>query len=253
MTGHERRETILRHLERNERARVGDLARLLDVSNVTIRGDLSLLERNGYIARLHGAAILSRNSAAEIAFAERRYKHGGAKERIGAAAAAMVRDGDSIILDAGTTTREIARRIKDRQHVLVLTNGLDIAMELSHAPGIELIILGGRLRKSALSLSGPSAEEMLRAYRFDRLFLGVDAMTSEDGIVADNEGEARLNRAMVEIADEVIAVTDGSKAGRREPYRVAPFARIHRLVSDESLPDAFRETLREQGVALTIV
>ncbi len=253
MTGQERREAILRHLEMNERARVGDLARCLGVSTVTMRGDLSMLESTGYVVRLHGAVVLSRNAAAEIAFVERRQRHGGAKERIGEAAALLIADGDAVILDAGTTTLEIARRIKDRENLLVLTNGLDIAMELSHAPGIEVVMLGGRLRKTALSFSGAIAEEMLAAYRFDKLFLGVDALTLENGIVSENEGEARLNRAMVEIAAQVVAVTDSSKIGLRGIYHVAAFAEIDRLVTDSDLPEAYREALRRHRVDLTVV
>ncbi|MBB3951312.1 transcriptional repressor AgaR [Aureimonas jatrophae] len=253
MTGQERREAILRHLEMNERARVGDLARCLGVSTVTMRGDLSMLESTGYVVRLHGAVVLSRNAAAEIAFAERRQRHGGIKERIGEAAALLIADGDAVILDAGTTTLEIARCIKDRENLLVLTNGLDIAMELSHAPGIEVVVLGGRLRKTALSFSGAIAEEMLAAYRFDKLFLGADAISIENGIVSDNEGEARLNRAMVQIAAQVVAVADSSKAGQRGIYHVASFDEIDRLVTDDALPDAFRSEMRRRRVDLTLV
>lgn len=253
MTGQERREAILNYLRCNERAQVGDLARRLNVSTVTMRGDLSMLESTGYVIRLHGAVVLSRHAAAELAFAERRQRNGSVKERIGEAAALLISDGDAVILDAGTTTLEIARRLKDRENLRVLTNGLDIAMELSHAPGVEVIMLGGRLRKTALSFSGSLAEEMLAAYRFDRLFLGVDALTLESGIVSENEGEARLNRAMVQVVEQVVAVTDSTKAGQRGIYHVAAFHEIDRLVTDADLPETYRDALRRHRVDLTLV
>ncbi|OHV07550.1 transcriptional repressor AgaR [Kushneria phosphatilytica] len=246
MTGQERREAIVRYLAAHERARVDDLAQHLGVSVVTIRSDLRLLENAGYVVRMHGVVVLSQNTAAEIAFAERRQKHSGVKGKIGAEAARLVNNGDSIILDAGTTTLEIARHLKQHEALLVMTNGLDIAMELSHAPGVEIIMLGGKLRKTALSCSGAEAEASLSHHRFDRLFLGVDAMELTRGLTTDHENEASLNRAMIAIADEVVAVTDSSKADRKSVYLVSNFDGIDRLVTDDQLPDAYIEALRHE-------
>ncbi|MGM8929903.1 transcriptional repressor AgaR [Salinicola halophyticus] len=246
MTGQERREAIVHHLAKHERIRVDELASHLEVSAVTIRSDLRLLEEAGYVLRMHGVVVLSQNTAAEIAFAERRKKHSGVKGRIGAEAAKLVKDGESIILDAGTTTLEVARHLKQHEALLVMTNGLDIAMELSHAPGVEIIMLGGRLRKTALSCSGAEAEGSLAHHRFDRLFLGVDAMELNRGLTTDHENEASLNRGMIAIADEIVAVTDSSKAGRKSVHLVSTFDGIDRLVTDDQLPDSYTDTLRQK-------
>ncbi|MDW5377529.1 transcriptional repressor AgaR [Halomonas sp. HP20-15] len=246
ITGQERRESIIRHLAIHERAKVDDLAALFNVSTVTMRGDLRFLEEAGYVARLRGTVVLSQNTAAEIAFAERRQKHGSDKGRIGMAAAKLVSDGESIILDAGTTTLEVARHLKQHESLLVMTNGLDIAMELSHAPGVEIIMLGGRLRKTALSCSGTQAESSLANHRFDKLFLGVDALEMNRGLTTDHENEARLNRAMIAISDEIIAVTDSSKIGRKSVHLVTNPDGIDRLVTDNRIPDEYVRFLHDE-------
>ncbi|HET7314204.1 transcriptional repressor AgaR [Salinisphaera sp.] len=251
--GVERRDAILSYLWRHQSARVGALAEMFDVSTVTVRADLSSLETAGMVVRLHGAVRLSKSAESELAFAERRRANGAAKARIGAAAAALVQEGDSIALDAGTTTLEIARRLKEREALIVVTNGLDIAMELSHAPGVEIVMLGGRIRKSALSFSGREAEDSLSLYRMDRLFLGVDAFDIGVGLTTDHESEARLNRAMIAAAGEVVAVADSSKFGRRALNLVAPVERLDHLITDTGIPAETGAALDARGVVWSAV
>lgn len=253
MNAAERRDAILSYLWAQESARVEVLADRFDVSTVTIRADLSNLEGGGFVERLRGAARLSQSARSELAFAERRRTNGDAKARIGAAGAELVRDGDSLVLDAGTTTLEIARRIKERESLVVLTNGLDIAMTLSHAPGVEIVMLGGRIRKSALSFSGREAEASLALHRVERLFLGVDALDVETGLTTDHESEARLNRAMIAATGEVVAVADFSKFGRRALNVVAPVERLDRVITDVGLAAESRSALDDRGVNWTAV
>lgn len=253
-TGPERRDAIIQYLASRDRARVDVLAQHFDVSTVTMRSDLKLLEEAGFVARLHGAVILSQSTVAEMAFAEHRQKNAGYKEKIGAEAAKTVRDGDAIILDAGTTTLAVAHHLKEREKLLVMSNGLDIATALSQAPGVEILVLGGQLRKAALSCSGAQAETSLAVHRFDKLFLGVDALDIDRGLTTEHESEARLNRSMMDVADEIIAVTDSSKLSRKSVHLVSPLAKLDRLITDAGIPAEYVSTLREQyGVNVTIV
>ena len=158
----ERRMEILDMVNQQGKARVEDLAELFKVSSVTIRSDLSFLEKNGYIVRSHGAAIPNTGFIAELSIHEKRGQNAGIKTLIGKAAATLIKDGDTVILDSGTTTREIATHLKSRENVVVMTNGLDVAMELANTSGVEVLMTGGVLRKSALSFSGSQAENSLR-------------------------------------------------------------------------------------------
>src|SRR6185295_3005700 len=130
------------------------------------------------------------------------------KEQIGLLAARMVQPGDNVIIDSGTTTIYLARHLREAGDITVLTNGLNIAWELADAPGVDLILTGGRLRKQSLSLQGAQAEACLAAYNFDTLFLGVDGFDLQFGITTHHEAEANLNHKMVERAKKVVVLTD---------------------------------------------
>lgn len=202
----ERRMEILDMVNQQGKTRVEDLAELFKVSSVTIRSDLSFLEKNGYIVRSHGAAIPNTGFIAELSIHEKRGQNAGIKTLIGKAAATLIKDGDTVILDSGTTTREIATHLKSRENVVVMTNGLDVAMELANTTGVEVLMTGGVLRKSALSFSGSQAENSLRNYRFDKVFLGVDGFDLRVGITTHNEQEASLNRLMCDISETIILI-----------------------------------------------
>ncbi|MEI8672335.1 transcriptional repressor AgaR [Vibrio sp. SA48] len=249
----ERRMEIVNVVNRDGKARVEDLAAQFDVSSVTIRSDLSLLEKNGYVVRSHGAAIPNTGVIAELTVHEKRRKNTGIKSLIGQAAAKLIESGDTVILDSGTTTREIATSLKSLEDVVVMTNGLDVAMELASAPGVEVLMSGGVLRKNALSFSGSQAEHSLKNYRFDKVFLGVDGFDLRAGITTHNEQEASLNRLMCEISEQVIAVADSSKFGKRSCHMIREFGNIDTLVTDSDIPEDYVHGLREMKVEVIIV
>ncbi|MGF1735217.1 DeoR/GlpR family DNA-binding transcription regulator [Photobacterium satsumensis] len=244
---------IVNVVNREGKARVEDLAEQFDVSSVTIRSDLSFLEKNGYVVRSHGAAIPNTGVIAELTVQEKRRQNAGSKSLIGQAAAKLIKSGDTVILDSGTTTREIASSLKALEDVVVMTNGLDVAMELASAPGIEVLMSGGVLRKNALSFSGSQAESSLKNYRFDKVFLGVDGFDLRAGITTHNEQEASLNRLMCEISEQVIAVADSSKFGKRSCHMIREFGNIDILVTDSDLPEDYLQGLREMKVEVIIV
>jgi len=249
----ERRMEIVNVVNRDGKARVEDLAAQFDVSSVTIRSDLSFLEKNGYVVRSHGAAIPNTGVIAELTVHEKRRQNAGIKSLIGQAAAKLIESGDTVILDSGTTTREIATSLKSLEDVVVMTNGLDVAMELASAPGIEVLMSGGVLRKNALSFSGSQAEHSLKNYRFDKVFLGVDGFDLRAGITTHNEQEASLNRLMCEISEQIIAVADSSKFGKRSCHMIREFGNIDILVTDSDIPEDYVQGLREMKVDVIIV
>lgn len=249
----ERRMEIVNVVNQNGKARVEDLAAQFDVSSVTIRSDLSFLEKNGYVVRSHGAAIPNTGVIAELTVHEKRRQNSGVKSLIGQAAAKLIASGDTVILDSGTTTREIASSVKMLEDVVVMTNGLDVAMELASAPGVEVLMSGGVLRKNALSFSGSQAENSLKNYRFDKVFLGVDGFDLRAGITTHSEQEASLNRLMCEISEQVIAVVDSTKFGKRSCHMIREFGNIDILITDSDIPEDYLQGLREMKVEVIIV
>lgn len=249
----ERRMEIVDVVNRDGKARVEDLATQFNVSSVTIRSDLSFLEKNGYVVRSHGAAIPNTGVIAELTVHEKRRQNPGIKSLIGQATAKLIESGDTVILDSGTTTREIATSIKSLEDVVVMTNSLDVAMELASAPGVEVLMSGGGLRKKALSFSGSQAEHSLKNYRFDKVFLGVDGFDLRAGITTHNEQEASLNRLMCEISEQVIAVADSSKFGKRSCHMIREFGSIDTLVTDSNIPEDYLHGLQEMKVEVIVV
>jgi len=248
----QRRESILQKLTQHGTVQVTDLVEQLSVSAVTIRSDLSALEAQGLATRSHGGAILTRTPPAEQTIDQKDALNHEQKERIGALAARMVQPGDNIIIDSGTTTISLARHLREAKEVAVLTNGLNIAWELADAPGVDLILTGGLLRKQSLSMLGAQAEACLQAYSFDKLFLGVDGFDLQFGITTHNEAEASLNHKMVERAKKIIVLTDASKFGRVSLHRIAQLDKVHTVITDASISPEYRDGLRELGIELLI-
>lgn len=254
----QRREQILQLLVRHGSVQVADLVDQFGVSSVTIRTDLGQLEAQGLATRNHGGATLKRMPPQEQSIRQKDSLNSALKEAIGAAAARLVRPGDNIIIDSGTTTMPLARELRELSgtgelsDVTVMTNGLNIAWELSDAPGVELMLTGGLLRKQSLSIQGAQAEACLNAYSFDTLFLGVDGLDLQFGLTTHHEAEASLNHRMVERARKVVVLTDASKFGRVSLHRIALLDRVHTVITDAGLSAEYREGLQRLGVDVVI-
>jgi len=162
----------------------------------------------------------------------------------------MIRPGQVIILDSGTTTAEVARHLKrmKNQSLTVITNALNIAVELADTPGITLIMIGGLMRPISCSFVGPQAEAMMNEFHADRLFLAVDGFDLENGLSTPDVLEAQLNNVMIRSAKEVNVVTDFSKLGRRSVSKIGPFDRIRRLITDNRAAQEFTGELRRKGI-----
>ena len=253
MLNEERRRLILEILNRDGRVLVADLARQFHTSQVTIRKDLDILHGHGRIHRTHGGALPARESVLEDpTLREKEKLHRREKLRIAAAAARMVKERQVVILDSGTTTTAIARALRKFENLTIITNAANIAAELSGS-SLEVILTGGTLRKNSFSLVGPIAEETLRRLNADILFLGVDGLDVHHGLSTPNLLEAKVNRAMMDVAGVVVVVCDSSKFGRRSLSSIAPLSAVHHLITDRGIRKPDMAALKKAGVEVTLV
>lgn len=248
----ERRQQISTLVRERGSVQVAPLAERFGVSMQTIRKDLRFLAFRGVMERSYGGAIRADavNVAAEPAVETKRSSHASEKARIGKLAAAMVRPGESIVLDSGTTTLQIARFLPDDEDITVLTNDIDILSVLAAKERLNIVMLGGTLRRKNRAFYGAQTVAALEDLRVDKLFLGVDGFDIECGITTHYEPEAMLNRKMVEAAREVIAVTDLSKFGKVCLHRILDIEDIHHLVTDGAVPETIRAAADQLGFRL---
>jgi DeoR family transcriptional regulator of aga operon len=249
MMAEERRTQILQTVRSAGRVRVNELASRFSTSAVTIRNDLNELHQRGLVLRSHGGAVLPDTILHESPVRERLKAHSDEKRRIGAMAATLINDGETIILDSGTTTLEIARQIKKKQGLQIITNGVNIAAELLDARGAEVFIVGGTVRGESASISGRFTEEMFDQFSADKLFLSGAGCDLDFGVSGANLEETMVNRAMLRI----ILVADASKFSKRSMTRIAPFSEIDTVISDTSLDEVIQEKLRLLGCNLILV
>jgi len=250
----ERRRRILDLLKTQERVTVNELVRRFGVSAVTIRGDLHALHHGGLLVRSHGGAVRRLESADDIPISIKSRLHHSEKVRIGHRASLLVQDGDTVILDSGSTTMEVARQIRylDLKALTVITNALNVAQELAKLPQVRIIMLGGILRPVSLSMVGPQAERTLQDLNADRLFLGVDGLDPDTGLTTPDVLEAQLNALMIRISREVNVVADSSKFMRRSLSSIVGLDAVHRLITDQ-VPDApLADALRAHEVEVLV-
>jgi len=251
----ERRALILRLLEKQPEVVVTELARSLNTSEVTIRKDLTTLQDRGLILRTRGGAIRkpTENLSEDTAIGQKRMFNFREKERIGEAAARLIKDGDYIMLDSGTTTMEIAKNLDRFTNLTILTNAMNIAEELMKYERFTVITLGGHVRINSHSTVGPLAIAALRNFSDYKLFLGVDSFSLEDGISTPNLEEALLNQQMISQAGKTYAVFDSSKFNKRSYVRIASLNEIDAVITDRGIPTGISAQLKEAGVKLILV
>ena len=253
----ERQEQIAQMVSAAGRVRVTDLAAQFGVSPVTIRKDLLVLEGEARVVRTHGGAIAPRTSSRpEPAFEIRERLQRDEKWRIGAAAAALVEDGESIVFDASTTALYVARHLKGRSpwhQLTVITNSIRIALELAGHPGITVLLLGGRVRAEALSVVGPLGDGVFRRVNVQKAVVGAVGLTMESGLSDAMEEEAQIKRSMVAAAREVYALVDHTKWGRTASATFCRTDRLSTIITDEAAPADMVEALEALGVSIVRV
>lgn len=253
MTKEERQAIIMNLLIHRDSILVSDLAEQLNVSSVTIRKDLTELEREKKLYRNHGKAILIDPYSENKNVSEKERLRVEEKRIIGAAAAAIIKPRDSILIASGTTMHALARNIQTSDRLTVITASLEVASILSKEKDIDIIQLGGLLRHSSLSVVGKYAEEELRDFSCNKLFLGVDGIDLDIGITTTDMMEAALNRKMIQAAQKTIVLADSSKFGRRGFSKIADMEEVDQIITDSGISTSTAQTIEEMGIELTIV
>jgi DeoR family fructose operon transcriptional repressor len=249
----ERQEKIKQLLLEDGSVRVRKLCELLQVSEVTVRTDLNQLEEEGFLVRHHGGAVLVRHGESERSFAEQEIRFVAEKRRIGAAAAEMVQPGETIILDVGTTLTQMARLLQHKENLVVVTNGLNIALELEKYAKIDVLVTGGMLRRLQHSLVNPYATLILSQIHADKLFLGCNGVNATVGITNVNMQEAEVKRAMIKAAKQVIVLADSSKIGVVAAAAVADISAVDTVITDAKADREEVAALQEAGIEVLLV
>jgi DeoR/GlpR family transcriptional regulator of sugar metabolism len=231
---------------------VADLSEQFGVSQATIRSDLDALAAQGLLTRAHGGAVPLDQNRLELSFDFRRRLHTTQKSRIGAAAAAMIKDGEAIVLDASTTALAVAAQIGERRELTVLTNGILVALALVDSPDTTVVMPGGFLRRDSISMVGDEGHEFIERFNFQKGFFGAKGITLEDGLTDVNSAEVAVKRDMVAHARQVIAIVDSSKWGQVGFASFASIDEVDCVITDEDAPPDMVSTLREAGVDVVL-
>jgi DeoR/GlpR family transcriptional regulator of sugar metabolism len=250
----ERRREIVAGLKRDGRCLVADLARRLEVSEVTIRQDLDVLEKEGVLRRTHGGAILNVKIGMERPFQVEETSHKSEKDRIAAAAVDLVSSGDTLILDVGTTVTAAARQLVDqKKKPTVFTNGLNIAAILEADSDITTVVTGGTLRPKQHSLVNPFAEFILPRIHADMALIGVNGIEAEHGVTNVNVAEAEMKALFVRAARRRVVLADSSKVGKVALAKFADLNEIDLLITDLGADEDEIAAIRDKGLEVKLV
>ena len=252
-----RRSAILQRLREDSSVTVSDLSRDFGVSEVTIRKDLRILKERKLLIRVHGGAIMGAgNSEAEVEehnISFKRLVNAQEKMAVGRAAAAHIKEGDTILVDSGTTTLEVVKNLQKFNNLTIITNSMSVMMEALKYKRFRVILLGGLVREASLSTVGPLAESNLKLFFCDKLFLGVDSFSVEAGLSTPSVEEASTNQVMISRAREVIAVFDSSKVNKRALAFIASPDKIHTVITDNHLSATVRNQLAAMNINVETV
>ena len=248
-----RLEAISRLLTEHGSVDAARLSEQFSVTPKTIRKDLNQLESMGLLDRVHGGAVLKNTGNGVFPIERRKLQNVAEKQRIGAAALTLVADGDTLIIDGGTTTIELAKLLGDKK-LLIMVSDLKIAVELMDKPNINLYVAGGHLRREgAYTLIGRDTERIFEKYQAKKLFLATSALDFDAGLSVLNSDEAEVKKAMLSAAKEVICLVDYSKFHHVAFAPVCPLEKIHTLITDNRLPQNERELLQDRGINVRTV
>lgn len=250
-----RRSAILQILKKNSNVSVTELSKRFGVSEVTIRKDLNLLKDRNLLVRTRGGAITNDTGTNEdeMSIRFKKLAHYREKQAIGRAAADLIEDGDIIIIDSGTTALQVACNLHQFKNLTVLTNALNVAQEVLSYKRFNVILLGGNIRSSSESVVGALAESNLKMFYCDKLFLGVDSFSVENGISTPSVEEANINQIMISRSRKVIAVFDSSKVNKRSLAFITDLSKIDAVVTDDGLDKSIRSQLKAMDLEVITV
>ena len=248
----ERRRQIAEVVRSWQAVKVSTLSEFFEVSEITIRRDLTHLEREGLLERTHGGAIYSRRMRLEPFYTEKYQIHQEEKRQIGAAAAALVEDGETLLINSGSTTLQIFRHLAGRKNLRVISSNMGAILE-TQGLDLELILIGGIYREQSDSLFGPLAMLSLQQVYGSKCFIGVDGISRKYGLTTPILQEAEIARTMIERTHgQVIVVTDHTKFGVVSNYLTASLDKVDRIITDAGFNEDYRGELEAIGIEITI-
>jgi DeoR family transcriptional regulator, fructose operon transcriptional repressor len=249
----ERKQRIVLFVEKNSRASVQELSQELGVSESTVRRDLKELEEAKLLKRTHGGAVSLQSVNFEATYPDKEDRLLDEKQRIARKAVEMIQEGDAILLDAGTTTLQIAKELRAFSNIKVITNSIMALNELRDCRNIEVSITGGMLRPDTLAFVGPMTERSLEMVRVDKTFLATNGLDLREGITTPNMLEAATKRKMISVAKQVILLADHSKLGQVSFCKVADVTEMDHCIIDSGASDKFIRELTQMGVDVSLV
>ncbi len=235
MFAEERKRKILELLEQNEKISVQELCEYFGVSSSTIRNDLREMDSEKLLERTHGGAILPSKKSFELTSTQKEVKNLDEKKAIAQIAADMIEDGDTILLDTGTTTLELARNLKNKRDITVVVNDIEIARCLEDFDGVSIILLGGIMRKKFHCAVGPIAINALSTLSVDKAFMATNGVSFKKGLSTPEINQAEVKKMMISISSEVILLCDSSKIGKDSFVKFASISEINKIVTDSNL------------------
>jgi DeoR family transcriptional regulator of aga operon len=252
MTITERHQLILQKLQDNGRVDIQDLSDELQVSGVTIRKDLKLLEEKNLLFRTKGGGSINNPYAVERPINEKEYINSDQKKKIAKAALVLLDQTDSIIIGSGTTVFELARSLHPIKHLTVITPALRVALELCNRPNVDILQMGGLIHHSSASAAGAFGEKLLEEISCGLLFIGVDGIDPDFGLSITNLAEASLVKKMIQVAQQVVVMADHTKFGRRGIGRICGIDQVDFVITDGSAPMESVKVLEERGVKVVM-
>lgn len=252
MIPNQRREKIYELIKEDGSAKVIDLARIFKVTEVTIRQDLEKLEKDGLVIKEHGGAFLKNIKDQVQAFSLANLENMEKKELIALKCLDYIESGDTIILDSGTTTTEIAKKLKGFKNLTVITNALNIALLLGAEPGIEVIVTGGEFKPPTLSLTGQKAADFFKGINVQKLFLATAGISLKSGLTYPSISDLVVKKAMIDAADTTYLVADSTKVGKSAFASLGALSLIDYIITDGGIEDKHKQVFKDQEIELII-
>jgi len=247
-----RREKILELLKEDGSAKVINLAKIFKVTEVTIRQDLEKLEKDGLLVREHGGAFLKNIKDQVSSFSVANHDNMDKKELIAAKCLEYIENGDTIILDSGSTTTEIAKKLKGNRHLTVITNALNIALMLGAEPDIEVIMTGGEFKPPTLSLTGQKAADFFKGINIQKLFLATAGLSLKSGLTYPSISDLVVKKAMIDAAETTYLVADSTKFGKSAFASLGALSLINYVITDSGVEDSHKEVFKAHEIELII-
>lgn len=249
----DRHQFILKKVKEHGRVSINELAEEMEVSGVTIRKDLKLLEDKNLLFRTRGGGSIDNPYAVDRPIDEKAFINSDQKQLIAKAALELVKQTDSIMIGSGTTVFELARCLYPSKHLTVITPALKVGLELSNRQNVEVLQLGGLIRPNSSSVAGNHAIRVLEEISCSYLFLGVDGIDQDFGISISNLSESALNQKMLEVVQTVVILTDSSKFGKRGLGKICSLEQVDFIITDNGIPEHYAKLIEEQGIKLIVV